>query len=542
MSGDRSSRLTSNTFDGSFEHNNSLRIFGPPGSGKTRELVRILQEHVADGDFRLPEGIIASFTRAAAHDIARRVNPDGEPGKYHCTLHALCKRYYGFDGEMAEKRVGEFFASRGIEYRRSSGVDPEEWASSQDDDQTAGGMLMGIWSLARNQMVPIESVTRLLTPSPKLARWWPDNGIAHLFKDYQAWKRDSDLYDFTDMLETAVSHPPTAAFPFFVLDEAQDCTPLQWRVANAFARCADLVYLAGDDDQCIYGWIGASPRNFLQANVTAEDILRVNHRSGSALVDEAQQFIRKSGERRDKATVAQRPGGSIETRMAVPLLSLDRPTFVMARAHYMNGVVMDELELRGYPFEDKRKKRGVGGTGAVAYERWRHLKTGAISLDEFRKLLAVIPSDGPWLTRGTKKRFSEMDARFRSDTYIRAKDITTYGGTEQLLAALLTGSSDPLRMDTSRLAYFERVAENFGEGYLDPLKARQVCSVGPIHAFKGLEADTVILGNGISPAATREAMRDREPERRVFYVGMTRAKERLIHLETRTQTRWKDVV
>ena len=69
-----------------------------------------------------------------------------------------------------------------------------------------------------------------------------------------------------------------------------------------------------------------------------------------------------------------------------------------------------------------------------------------------------------------------------------------------------------------------------------------VCWVGPIPAFKGLEADTVVLMSGMPPAATREAIRDPEPERRVFYVAVSRAKERVIHLSSATPTHWKELI
>ena len=54
-------------------HSNSLRVFGPPGSGKTRWLVDIGKTHVEKGDFNVREAIIVSFTRAAAEDIATRI-------------------------------------------------------------------------------------------------------------------------------------------------------------------------------------------------------------------------------------------------------------------------------------------------------------------------------------------------------------------------------------------------------------------------------------------------------------------------------------
>lgn len=526
-----------------FRHANALKIYGPPGSGKTRELVRILQEHVADGDFQLGEGIIVSFTRAAAHDIARRVNPEGEPGRYHCTLHALCKRYYGFDGTLAEAKLKEFFGERHIEYRPSRSPDPEEWATSANETKSEGALITALWSYARNKLISIEDALRLMPPAPEVSRWWVGDRMLRLYAEYEDWKRENRLFDFTDMLEYAVRNPPSMPFAFFALDEAQDCSPLQWAVAQAFAANADVVYIAGDEDQCLYSWMGSSPSEFLEAEVSDSDILRVNHRSGSSIVSRAQAFIRRNRQRQDKDTIAARNGGEVSSTIDLPSLEPGRSMFVMARAHYLNSPVMDELERMGYPFEDKRGQRGVGGKGAVAYQRFVALRRGTLSLDELRRLYDVIPSKGPWLAYGAKKRLNDMDADHRRSRLVRLTDLTDYGATDELVNAIREGAIDPLgRVDKGQLGYLRRVEEAHGVAFLDARKAAESCSVGPIHAFKGLEADDVLLLSGMPPAAARDAVADAEAERRVFYVGMTRPKERLFHLYRPAFMQWEGLL
>jgi len=525
-----------------FEHPNSLTIFGPPGSGKTREVVRILGDHVAAGDFRLPEAAIVSFTRAAAHDIARRVNPDGEPGRHHTTLHALCKRHYSFDGRMADTQIGEFFAAHGIPYRRSRHTASEEWASTEKDTRSPGGVIQGVWSYARNRLISIAQALRDRPPVPEIAYLWVGNRMEQIFVTYRAWKAEEDLYDFDDMLEYAVMHPPRLPLACFVLDEAQDSTPLQWQVAQAFAANAEVAYLAGDDDQAIYSFIGADAQNFLHARTRARDILHVNHRSASEVVAEAEDIIGRNTQRQEKHTVALRDGGSITHVCDLPDLEL-RSTFVMGRAHYMTDPVMDELEARGYPFADRRGARGVSGNGAVTYYRFVALRHGSISLEELRLFYEAIPSRGPWLMHGAKKLLHDMDREQRRSWHVKLPQLVDFGATEMLVSAIGSGSVEPLsRVSLDRLEYLRRVERNYGEEYLDPRRAAEVCSVGPIHAFKGLEADTVVLMSGMPPAATREAIRDPEPERRVFYVAVSRAKERVIHLSSATPTHWKELI
>ena len=512
-----------------FSHPSSLKIFGPAGSGKTRELIRILQEHVAEGDFALRDGIIVSFTRAAAYDIAKRVNPDGEPGKYHCTLHALCKRYYGFDGEIAEARLREFFRAEHIPFTGGPVGDGEEWAPTSDWRPSEGATIVSFFSQQRNRLLSIPEARKIIRPPDDHVRWWQPGAFERIWGRYAAWKDENRLVDFTDMLEHAALDPPRMRFAFFVMDECQDATPLQWQVAQAFAAQAEVAYLGGDDDQAIYSWAGATPHEFLSAETGAEDVLHVNHRSGAVIVDAAQQFIRQNRDRKEKDMRAAHEGGEISRSYYVPELDPAQSTMIMARAHYLTTPLMDELTRRGYPFVDVRGSQGVGGGAATAYGRLRRLRAGErLTLDEWRLTVAGIPSAGPWLIRGTKKRLHAIDSRTRAGTYVRACDIGAYGATEDLVAAIKAGATDPLgRVHRDRLKYLRGVADRYGPEYLDESKARATCVAGPIHAFKGLEADHVIIHEGMPPAATREVHRDPEPERRVFYVAMTRAKDRI---------------
>lgn len=528
-----------------FEHGNAVRIFGPAGSGKTRALIELLREHIDAGDFRLPEGIIVSFTRAASYDIARRVNPDGEPSRYHTTLHALCKRYYGIEAGLADGRLKEFFAAERIPYVQQRSPDPEEWASSEAGEKSEGGLIYSFWSWCRNRLITFEEGKRLRRPEPEVWRWWTGDRLEQLWTRYVRWKRENGLVDFTEMLEIAVNTPPQGMqWAFFVLDEAQDSTPLQWAVANAFAACAEVAYIAGDDDQAIYAWAGATPEEFLRARVIGDDFLRTNHRSAGELVEASQSWIRKNQRRRDKNIRASRAGGCIESVSDVPGIARGESTFAMARAWYLLEPLLSAFEEAGVPFVDRRGKHGITGAGAVPYQRWIRLRQGhAITLDEWRLLAKAIPSNGPWLTRGTRTRLEELDKGLRAGTYVRLRNLLDYGATDELLTAISGGSTEPLqRLNRARLGYFDAVAERWGTEYLDEHKAAGVMQAGSIHAFKGLECDRAVIHTGMPRLATTEAAIDPEPERRVFYVAMTRAKERVTWFEAGMEPGFREVL
>lgn len=529
-----------------FGHDNALRLFGPPGAGKTRSLVGWLQEHEAEGDFRVGEGIICSFTRAAAHDIARRVNGEREPGGYHATLHAVSRRWHGMEAKLVTPALLKaFFRGERVEYEASGPYDPESYALSETSATKEGGALVAFWDWMRHRLLSLNEAMEAYSPGHALWPWWDGVRMERIWGKYQAWKRADRLMDYTDMLEASVTSPPTGSWPFFVLDEAQDSTPLQWAVAHAFAACCEVVYLGGDDDQAIYTWAGATPREFLSARVSGETVLHTNHRSGDVIVDAAQAFIRRNRQRRDKGMTSASGGGEIRETYYLPDLAPEESVFLMARAHYLLEPLLQELERARYPFVDARGKHGVTGKDATNYRRYLRLRRGErIALDEWRILAEeAIPSRAVWLTYGAKKRLREMDARFRETTMVGAGDLTMYGATEDLVNAIGSGAPGPLaRMNATRVGYLRGVAERWGDEYLDERKAAGVLLAGPVHRFKGLECDHAIIHSGYPPAATAAAMSNPEDERRVMYVAMTRARTRVTHFQSRAFAQWRSVL
>ena len=86
----------------------------------------------------------------------------------------------------------------------------------------------------------------------------------HAVKQYheslKIFKKENGLLDFTDMLERCETSLPV---DICIVDEAQDLSSLQYRMAIAASQEASEVYIAGDDDQAIFGWAGADVSKFL---------------------------------------------------------------------------------------------------------------------------------------------------------------------------------------------------------------------------------------------------------------------------------------
>ena len=78
--------------------------------------------------------------------------------------------------------------------------------------------------------------------------------------------------DFTDMVENFLINDHSFETDYFIVDEAQDLTPLQWDFVYLMAAKAKKVYIAGDDDQAIHEWNGASVEEFLKLSRNVDEI------------------------------------------------------------------------------------------------------------------------------------------------------------------------------------------------------------------------------------------------------------------------------
>ena len=78
-----------------------------------------------------------------------------------------------------------------------------------------------------------------------------------IIEAYEEFKVDHRV-DFTDMIEEYLEKGKPPKLKTLIVDEAQDLTPLQWKLIYKLAKHSDKIFLAGDDDQAIYEWNGAN--------------------------------------------------------------------------------------------------------------------------------------------------------------------------------------------------------------------------------------------------------------------------------------------
>lgn len=294
---------------------------------------------------------------------------------------------------------------------------------------------------------------------------------------YTFFRSDLGQADFTDMLERYVTDPifrDGVDVDAVFIDEAQDLTELQWRVIDrAFGHVTD-VTVAGDDDQAIFRWAGADASRMMDWTGSSE-VLSQSHRLPRAVFDLAADVLGLVQRRLTKPFRPTDRAGSVERITRPDEVDLSAGTWLLlarTRAQLQKFVAVARTQGVTYSLMDRHSVDTKHVELILAYERQRKSEPG---------------------TPIWHDALSEISLEDR----------------EYYLACLRRG-------------------ENL-------LKAPRV-RIETIHGAKGAEADNVVLLTDLNRRIVRGMELDPDAERRVWYVGVTRARERLYIVEPATRT------
>ena len=525
------------------------RLHGPPGTGKTTALSTVWVPKAAE-KFGGDGVVICSLTRTAAAEIASRDVP--LPKDNVGTLHALAYRALGRP-QIAETRLGDWNEAEPM-YALGHGLRPsvdlpEIPASGAGNDTVKGDALMARAQVLRHQRVSRDA--------------WPSD-VLHFQRRWENWCENEDLVDFTGLIERALQECPIApgAPQVLIIDEAQDCSVLELQLVRSWAAQAAYVVLAGDGDQAIYGWRGASARAFLSSDIPEDHNyhLKQSYRVPRAVHNSAIRWIEQASYR---YAVDYRPRdfeGSVlpcigSSRNASPIiesihadLEADRSVMVLATCGYMLNQVTAKLQREGMLFHNPfREQHTAWNPMSSVLERVLEFlrpdpkiygqNSGIWTWKQAYRWSEFIKSKGV-LKHGAKakiKKFAEDDEM--ADRLISGEEGRSVFG-EEAWRSLETAfsSNDPMswlreNLMDSRQKGFEyafAIADKHGR---EKLVEEPKIVVGTIHSVKGGQADSVYLIPDLSPSSMREWSGGKGESRdgiiRTFYVGMTRAKERL---------------
>jgi DNA helicase-2/ATP-dependent DNA helicase PcrA len=517
-------------------------VLAGAGTGKTRAITHRIAYGVHSGAYQAPRVLAVTFTARAAGEMRTRLRDLGVGGVQARTFHAAALRQLHYFWPQA---VGG--AAPEVMSQKAAAV-AQAAASLRLDfarDRTAIRDLAAEVEWAKVSMLTPETYAAGARAARREPPGLDHTAMARLLEAYEEVKTRRGVIDFEDVLLLTVGilgeHPDIARavrsqYRHFVVDEYQDVNALQQRLLELWVGERDDLCVVGDPAQTIYSFTGASPRHLLEFTSKRPQarVVRLvrNYRSTPQIVGLANLVVRgPSGAMRSNAVQLQAQGGD------GPVPSLTAHSDDPAEAAAVAGEVAERVAAGASP-----------GDMAILF------RTNGQS-EAFESALAE--RDIPYLVRGGERFFSRGEVReavlllrgaARSDDgsiplpeLVRdvligagwSREAPTSGGAArerwESLAALASLSDDLVAANAeARLPDFVRELDVRAAAQHAP--AVKGVTLASLHAAKGLEWDVVFLAgcsDGFLPIMMAETPEAIEEERRLTYVGVTRARREL---------------
>ncbi|HYY76709.1 MAG TPA: ATP-dependent DNA helicase UvrD2 [Gaiellaceae bacterium] len=491
-------------------------ILAGAGSGKTTTITRRIANQVATGAFRPTEILAVTFTDKAATEMRERLSALGAVGVPARTFHsaALAQlHYFSSDG------VGEILSSKALLLKQISRSLPMPFRF-----RPVGDLATEVEWAKNRRLTPATYLDGLDGHEPPI----PADLMLRVFREYERRKEAHGRIDFEDVLELAVRlfdedaqavETFRARYRAFTVDEYQDVNLLQQSLLECWLGERDDLCAVGDDYQSIYSFTGAAPdhllampRRFPRATVLR---LEENYRSTPEILATANGLVPKLGGAR-KVLRAVRPSGGEPVVRAFANGQTEVDALVARIAVLRDEGIPDEELAVLYRInarsEDYEEALSIAG---IPYQ----VRGGAfLARPAARATLRL-------LRRASGSRAAEA-VRAAADAQGFTEDVPDDVGDEEVTRqsdlARLVRLAEELDDGTSTVADFVAdLQARFGE----EAQGRGV-NLLTYHRAKGLEFEAVFLPNLVEGELPfRRA--DVDEERRLFYVGMTRAKRHL---------------
>jgi superfamily I DNA/RNA helicase len=465
-----------------------LLVVAGPGTGKTLTIVRRIAHLVQQGV--RPENILAvTFTNRAAREMQER------------TASIL--------GDTAAKIFIGTFHLLGIRIIQVNRGNDFGICSRDEQIELLKPLMKGTAKKAEQMAEHISRIKNFLATA--------DPEVQKSYEAYNVALKQRNAHDFDDLIRNPIEllekndelqRKCQDRFQYCIVDEYQDINPAQYRLLKLLIGRNNNVCVVGDSDQAIYAFRGADLQNFLNFEQDFPGAARItlteNYRSTGAILSAADSVIKNNQKRIDKELTPVREKGAHLTVISVP----DERTEGTA--------IIQEIEER------------IGGT---SHYRMTHGNTGkgdparAFGFSDFGVIYRTNAQ-----AKALEEEFSASGIPYQ---VIGHKSSAQAKETEETLIYLRSLISPDAATGTT--AGYTEEAKLLGPAdFFDP--RANVVTLMTLHMAKGLEFPVVFITgceDGLIPCRIMKHEVDLEEERRLYYVGMTRAKDELFLLHSR---------
>jgi DNA helicase-2/ATP-dependent DNA helicase PcrA len=514
-----------------------VRVLAGAGTGKTRAITHRIAHGVATGVYQPTEVLAVTFTTRAAGEMRGRLRRLGAEGVQARTFHSAALRQLRYFWPhvhgtelptLTESKLGILATAASRQRVRPDQAQLRDLASEVE------------WAKVTN--VGPDDYARLALRTGRSVNGIDAETVGRVFGSYEEVKRSQSRMDFEDVLlltagmladDERVAAQVRRQYKWFVVDEFQDVSPLQSALLDLWLGGRDEICVVGDPAQTIYSFAGADAsylREFpaKHPRTTSIDLVR-NYRSSPEVIGAANDLL------------AGTPSAGVR------LVSQQQSGSPVGYQSYADEVA--EAEAVAAAVDRLREGGTPPGEVAVLFR----INAQSEAYEE-----ALAARGVPYVVRGAARFFDRPEVReavtrlrgaARGDTGVPDGDLVE--SVRAVLAVMGWTPEAPAARGQTRdrweslQALVDQAAELAGAGatdlgtFVDDLDRRAAEQHAPVaggvtlatlHAAKGLEWDAVfVVGvcEGTLPITYAESPTALEEERRLLYVGLTRARRTL---------------
>ena len=514
-----------------------VRVLAGAGTGKTRAITHRIAYGVASGVYNPTEVLAVTFTTRAAGEMRTRLRDLGAGGVQARTFHSAALRQARFfwpkvyGGELPVLTDSKLGLIGNAARRNRVGTDQATLRDLASEVE---------WAKVSN--VRPDDYARVAEARGRTVTGQDAATVARVFATYEDVKRGQGRMDMEDVLLCAaallaederVAAQVRRQYRHFVVDEFQDVSPIQATLLDLWLGGRDDLCVVGDPAQTIYSFAGANAsylRDFpaRHPGTTSVELVR-NYRSTPQVVDAANRLLRGSASAGVQLR-SQQDGGA-EVRFAehadevaeAEQVAADILELVRAGTPAREVAVLFRINAQSEAFEEALAARGVPYVirGAARFFERAEVKQALTLLRGNARSGEGAGDDLVASTRAVLAGMGWQDAAptGRGNARDRWESLQAIVSQAEELVA---GTPD------ARLPDF--VAELDRRAAEQHAPVAEGVTLATLHAAKGLEWDVVFVAGmheGTMPIVYAEGPAEVEEERRLLYVGMTRARLRL---------------